>query len=284
MEYIEAFLFISHLWNIEASMNNLDIYLRGEALYGDDFNDDQLREWFESEFNTYSDKLGNSKSYDYKFYAVDKYYGFKYITEDNLNVLGIGSANGAELIPILDKIKSLTILENSNKYESILIDNKKINYLRANYRGVIDSPDNYYDLVICFSTLHHIANVSFVISEMARVLKRNKIALIREPIISMGDWNKPRVNLSKNERGIPLKIFRESINKAGFKIISESIWNFRPLVKLLFFYKDSIYNNLFLTIIDQILSYLFRFNIRYYPTNIFHKVAPSAVFLVLKKL
>lgn len=264
-------------------MVSMNKFFRGESLYGDDFNAEQLKKWFEDEYNAYSDKLGDVKEYEYSFHAVDQLCGFKFIGGANLNVLGIGSANGVELKPILDKITKLTILENSEKYKNILIDNNKIYYLRANYDGIITSENNIFDLVVAFSCLHHIANFSFVISEIYRVLKPNGIALVREPIVSMGDWRFPRPGLTKNERGIPLKIFREAINKNKFNVLSETIWNFRPFGKFFFFYKKSIFNNIFLTKIDLILSRLFKFNIHYYPHNIWEKFTPSNIFFVLRK-
>jgi SAM-dependent methyltransferase len=258
-------------------------FLRGEALYGDDLDEEGLKEWFVAQTNAYSDKLGDIEEYPYQYHAVDKLYGFTYITKDNLNVLGIGSANGAELLPIWQKIAQLTIIENSDKYNNILIDKTKINYLLANYKGFIEAHDNTFDLVICLSCLHHIANVSFVMSEITRVLKNNGLAIIREPINSMGDWNRPRKGLTKNERGIPLKIFRQIIEKNGLVILSEKIWNFRPFGKMFFFYKRSIFNNKLLTILDGFLARLFSWNIHYYPKSFLHRIGPSSVFYVLRK-
>lgn len=37
--------------------------------------------------------------------------------------------------------------------------------------GSIDFPDNFFDLILCFATLHHIPNVTFVISELFRTLR-----------------------------------------------------------------------------------------------------------------
>jgi SAM-dependent methyltransferase len=264
-------------------MVSLNKYLQGETLYGDDFDDCQLRKWFEEEYNAFSDNLGDIKEYNYGYHAIDIICGFKFITGTNLNVLGLGSANGIEFLPIWHKIRELTILENSDKFIKILVDNKKIKYKIANYKGSIDYKDDTFDLIVSLSCLHYIANVSFVISEMTRCLKKGGIMLIREPIVSMGDWNNPRIGLTKNERGIPLKIFREIIKSNNLTLISEKLWNFRPLMKILFFYKKSLFNNIFLSQIDLILSKIFQFNIHYYPTSLFHRLAPSSVYYVLKK-
>ena len=103
-----------------------------------------------------------------------------------------------------------------------------VNYISPDVSGVMPFNDNSFDLVTCFGVLHHIPNVSFVISEVFRVLKQGGTFLLREPIVSMGDWTKKRGNLTKNERGIPLPLFRDIINQNEFKIVNEQLCNAKP--------------------------------------------------------
>ena len=56
----------------------------------------------------------------------------------------------------------------------------------------MEFPNNYFDLITSFGVLHHIPDVSKVFSELSRVLAPGGYLLIREPIVSMGDWSYPR--------------------------------------------------------------------------------------------
>lgn len=71
--------------------------------------------------------------------------------------------------------------------------------------GRIKLTDDSVDLVMAFSVLHHIANVSFVLQEVGRILRPGGLFITREPCSSMGDWSKPRRS-TPNERGIPAKM------------------------------------------------------------------------------
>jgi hypothetical protein len=51
-------------------------------------------------------------------------------------------------------------------------------------------------------------------------LKPNGYLLLREPIISMGDWSFPRKGLTKNERGIPVSFFEFLFNYEPVEIVS----------------------------------------------------------------
>lgn len=79
--------------------------------------------------------------------------------------------------------------------------------------GKISFEDNSFDLITSFSVLHHVPNVSFVISELVRVLSKDGYLLIREPIHSMGDWSVKREGLTKNERGIHYKLLEQFIDR-----------------------------------------------------------------------
>lgn len=258
-------------------------YLRGEALYGDDFNEEQLLRWYKDEEDAFY-SMHYKPNYVYSFTALDKIVTNKFIIDkENIIVLGIGSSDAQELISFVKKIKKAYIVENAN-YPINDEYKDKIEYIKANYHGKLDFKDNFFDLIICYSSLHHIANVSFMFKEFYRVLKPTGILFVREPIISMGDWEKKRVGLTKNERGIPLKIFRQIIVNSNFIINREVIWNFRPFSRFInIFYKKSIHNSTFLSYLDIIFSKLFFFNYRYHSTKWWHKLTPSSVFYVLTK-
>lgn len=263
-------------------------YLSGKKLYGDDFSINQIERWYLEESEGYAD-LGsdNLANYTYNYHNLNSRYAFSKLSNAKFeNVLGFGSAYGFEFEPIVDKIGSITIVEPSEKLISNKIGHLTPKYVKPAIDGKIDSPDNSFDLITCFGTLHHIPNVSFVISEFTRVIKPGGIILLREPVNSMGDWTKPRPGLTKNERGIPPKIFDSIIKSNNLKIVSKNycltmtsalqrtIGNF--FKKPLHYYKSYLF-------IDMILSKLFAWNFYYHPTKMSQRIGPTSIFYLLQK-
>jgi SAM-dependent methyltransferase len=121
---------------------------------------------------------------------------------------GAGSGRWASrLIPYFSLVYALepsdgasTVLKNKFSGEA------KIVVLQESV-GANSIPLESLDLAMSLGVLHHIPNVTKVLSEMIRVLKVGGVLLIREPIHSMGDWNSPRFGLTKNERGISEEFF-----------------------------------------------------------------------------
>jgi SAM-dependent methyltransferase len=188
-----------------------EIYKTGKTLYGDEFSNSQIEQWFREEEEAYAN-LGakDLNTYEYLYHTINIINGFSKIPPPNIfyeNVLGIGSAFGDEFIPIIDKIGKLTIVEPSKNLRSSQVGKIIPKYVTPNAFGDLEFENNSFDLITCFGVLHHIPNVTKVLSEMIRVLKVGGVLLIREPIHSMGDWNSPRFGLTKNERGISEEFF-----------------------------------------------------------------------------
>ena len=97
-------------------------YLSGNKLYGDDFNEKQIEEWFEDEKEGYSGLISKFP-YIYEFHELNKINGYKKINQikEFNRVLSLGGATGDELIPIIDKIREIIILEPSQK---LRVENK----------------------------------------------------------------------------------------------------------------------------------------------------------------
>jgi SAM-dependent methyltransferase len=198
-------------------------YLSGNELFGDNFDFEQIKKWYEMESEGYA-LLGNQNkdSYEYHYNNLNIIHGFSKIKGDKFErVLGMGSAWGYEFEPILSNINSLTIIEPSDNLINNKIGEIKPDYVKPSILGDLPFDDNSFDLITCFGTLHHIPNVSFVISELRRVLKPNGFLLIREPIISMGDWRNLRKGLTKNERGIPAHIFDRIFRENDLEVHSK---------------------------------------------------------------
>ena len=163
----------------------MDEYLSGKVLYGDDFSLEQIKAWYEDEKEGYANLGANdTEKYSYEYRALDKIYFFKHLPKniEFTNVLGIGSAYGHEFLPLINQIKNLYIIEPSDQLVSERLGTVKPKYSKPNIDGKLNFEDNLFDMVTCFSVLHHIPNVSFVLSEIHRCLKPGGYLLIREPI------------------------------------------------------------------------------------------------------
>lgn len=263
-------------------------YYLGKELYGDDFTEKQIEQWYKEEAEAYAD-LGskNESTYKYHYHNLNKLHGFSKLNEESFtHVLGMGSAYGVEFEPILNKVKKLTILEPSDNLISNKIGNITPDYIKPEVDGSIKFSDNTFDLITCFGVLHHIPNVSFVLKEMLRTLKPGGHVLIREPIISMGNWNEPRQLLTKNERGIPVSIFDTFFKEQAVNVISKeycyTATDFlqRKVGHLL---KNQIHSYQSYVIIDKYISKLMAFNVHYHAQNMIQRIAPSSIFYVIQK-
>jgi SAM-dependent methyltransferase len=266
---------------------NYNLYFTGSKLYGDDFNIDEINQWHEEETEAYAD-LGSKdiKNYNYEYHSLNELIGFKNLPKEIKfnNVLGIGSAYGDEFLPIIDRIFKLTILEPSKSLKSERIGNITPEYSTPSIDGSIGYEDNNFDLITCFGVLHHIPNVSFVLDELIRVLAPNGFLLIKEPISTMGDWRKPRLGVTKNERGIPVRLFDEIFGNNNVEIVAktyiDSLFVYKILSKI---FKIDMTTKKYV-LIDKFISLLFSWNIHYHRTSKYQKIAPGAVFYVIRKL
>ena len=267
-------------------INDINLYLTGKKLLGDDFSDEQIKEWMADEKEGYAN-LGakNREHYHYGYHALNQY-GYNVLPDQKFNrVLSIGGAYGDELIPILDKINEIYILDPSDAYAGKgPLSGKKVFYAKPSDNGNFNFPDEYFDLITCFGTLQHLPYVSVVLKESYRCLKRGNYALFRESINSMGDWRQPRAGLTKNSRGIPLNIFRKIISHTGYSVISENQCMF-PLIQRI---SNKIscphpYGSRFWVKLDRLLSLSFAWNYRYHAVRWYEKLKPGSVFYVLRK-
>lgn len=263
-------------------------YRSGEVVYGDDFNIDQIQNWYNEETEAYAN-LGSKEAeeYVYGYHALNTLHGFNYIKDKKFeNVLGLGAAWGHEFFPIIDKIANLYIIEPSDNLRSAQLGDIVPNYVKPTVSGKLDFADNYFDLVTCFGTIHHTPNISYILSELHRVTKPGGYILLREPIISMGDWTKPRKGLTRNERGIPLKVFRKIFSNLKMEVIHEGFcfcmtaFFQRTWSKLS---KQAIFTHKSYVAFDKWFSKLFAWNLHYHATKKLERIAPQSVFYVLRK-
>lgn len=267
------------------NINGFDIYFRGEKLYGDDFIQEQIDAWFRDEKEGYFELTqSDDEKHSYGYHALNFRHGFSHLPIKRYeHVLGIGSAYGRELSPILGCTDKISILEPSDGFVSTEIERVPVNYVKPVATGCIPFESESIDLITCFGVLHHIPNVSTVIRELHRVLKPGGYALVREPIISMGDWRMPRRGLTKRERGIPLSILRQFIQQSGLVPLRESKCVFSLTSRLKFLTTGSVYNNRLIVALDALTCRLPIWPSIYHASNLFQKFRAMSVFYVLSK-
>jgi SAM-dependent methyltransferase len=259
-------------------------FFSGEQLYGDNFTPALLAKWYEEEAEGYSGLVQTHSEYRYVYHALNKTYGFSKVqlAKDSV-ALGVGSSECEELRPILPFLQRIVSLEPSGYFTSSTLDAVPISRVRPSPDGAMPFADATFDIITCFGVLHHVANVTFVLSECFRVLKPGGVMFLREPIVSMGDWRKPRRGLTKNERGIPFEILKETVTRQGFRIQSLTLHDFSPLVRTLASLRMGAFENKWSALFDHFLSQAFAFNYKYHRESVFDRFAPASAFLVLRR-
>jgi SAM-dependent methyltransferase len=261
-------------------------FLRGERIYGDDFGIDEIQKWFDDEREGYAELYGEV-SLTYEYEALNRFHGFGRIPSNGrlCDLLSIGGAYGDELLPATSvATRRIAIVEPSEALRRNDLNGLPVEYAQPQADGKLPFDDDSFDLVTCFGTLHHIPNVTAVLGEMHRCVRAGGLALVREPITSMGDWRSPRVGLTKRERGIPVKLFRAAILKAGFEIKRERLCMFSLSRRLGFLAPGGhVYNSPFLVRIDAAVCKAFSWNTRYHRTTIPQKLGPTCIAFLLRK-
>ncbi|MDR4484990.1 MAG: class I SAM-dependent methyltransferase [Nitrospirales bacterium] len=266
-------------------ISEIEICLRGDKLYGDDFSPEEVVLWVKEEREGYAELGAKDRShYQYKYHALNHAHAFRYVREESFShVLSIGGAYGDELLPILPSVSRVTILEPSDAFVSKELEGVPVSYVKPNSSNDLPFADQTFDLVTCFGCLHHIPNVSKVVGEIFRCLVPGGLAFVREPTISMGDWRHQRRGLTRLERGIPLQIFRKILHDAGFIIRNENLCVFPIIPRLTFMFGKDAYNSRKAVELDRVLSRLFSWNSTYHPSSFIGKLQPMAAAFVLAR-
>lgn len=266
--------------------DEINDYLSGKRLYGNDFTQDEINDWYIDESEGYANLVvKKNNSYIYEYHKLNYFHAFRFLKKRNFKrALGIGSAYGDEFTPIAKGIGHITILDPSDAFsENKNIAGTPCTYMKPERSGRLIFEANTFDLITSFGALHHIPNVSYVLSECYRCLKPDGVMLIREPISSMGDWRFGRNGLTKRERGIPVSIFDDIITETHFRVVKKTLCDFAPLQKVFNRIGVCVHDNAILTFGDAILSRIFSFNLQYHRISLRSKIAPGSVFYLLSK-
>lgn len=261
-------------------------YFSGEKLYGDDLSASEIERWFEQEREGYAD-LGakDAVSYEYHYHALNRLHCFARLPDRRFpRVLGYGSAYGDELAPIAGRAEQITVVDPSDAFVRETIHGVPARYVKPAPSGDLPFEDGAFDLVCCFGVLHHVPNVSHVVREFARVLAPSGYALLREPIVSMGDWRQPRAGLTQNERGIPEEFMKTAVEKAGLEIVTANRCDFALTPRLFGSIRPDVYNSMAITRIDHVLARMFGWNYRYHARTAAEKLRPASLAIVARSL
>src|SRR3989442_12363011 len=155
------------------SMEDVEQYLGGAKLYGDDFDRKQLEEWYEDERNGYAHLVvSKERPKGYTSHLKNLRYGYRFLPRKKYaNVLGFGGADGSEFLPILPLLGEIVIIEPTEAFVRSRIGNVPLTYVKPSMDGLLPFGDNPFDLATSFGALHHVANVSQVVKELARCLR-----------------------------------------------------------------------------------------------------------------
>jgi SAM-dependent methyltransferase len=267
-------------------MSDLSAFFAGHQLYGDDFDASQIRTWFDDEREGYANLgAGQLDETQYEYNALNQFHGFRHLPPDLrfADVLGFGSCFGGEFAPIAHRLGRLTIVDPSSAFVRERVFGVPCSYVKPLESGSLPFDDASFDLLTCFGVLHHIPNVSHVVSELARCLRPGGYALIREPVVSMGDWRQPRPGLTKRERGLPVRYFRDVLEGSGFTVQRLGWCVFPPLPQAGDRLKVRAFNQRWVTWLDAALCAVLAPNLRYHATTTWHKFRPNSAYFVLRK-
>lgn len=275
---------ITRRWQ-HSGMKDLQPYLDGRVLYGDDFSPEQIARWHADEVEGYAN-LGakEARSYRYQYHAWNQRHAYSRLPDTRFaDVLGFGSAYGDELLPIIDRIDRITIVDPSASFVRPQVHGRPATYIAPGPDGRLALADASFDLITCFGVLHHIPNVSRVVAELARLLRPGGHFLLREPIVSMGDWRRPRPGLTQNERGIPLPLLEKIAAGAGLQLRHRALCGFPAMPRLFRHLKDGTYNSPLVAWLDELAARAFAWNLRYHATSNLQRLRPTSAFLTLRK-
>lgn len=262
---------------------------RGLTLYGNDFTGKQLESWVADESGGYyglasSDFSGSLSKEGHEYSAANWIDGTPLRNKVYPTALVLGCADGSDVLALQLNIAKVIAIEPAKEWWKPTLGNIPCDFRLPNVDGSIELPDESIDLVIYLGVLHHIANVEFVIGELSRAMNKDAKLLIREPITSMGDFRRPRIGLTRHERGIPANLLKSFVNKSKLKIEYAQFSSTPGLLEL--FQKLGVrpFTSKPLVRVDRILSRIFSFNISYWRESLVKKIAPRALSIIASKV
>lgn len=255
-------------------------HLAGLRLYGEGLDDAALAEWFASEEQGYFALAGGRG--ENPVGALHRRHALRHLPPRRYaHALALGAADGGEYAALAPSVDRFTAIEPGRGFWRGEIGGTPAEYRMPTLRGAIDLPDGACDLACAFGVLHHIPNVSEVLAELGRVLAPGAPLILREPIVSLGDFRADRPGLTAHERGIPRALMAPMLDAAGFDVLAHSLAGFPglPLLAARLGVADPWDRPGFVAL-DALLARLTGWNARYWRPRFRHKIAPTMAYWV----
>ena len=116
------------------------------------------------------------------------------------------------------KTFGIKIIDSSSKILAIVKKELPVTAIMLDIDGKIDIIDDRYDVNTRFDVLHHIQNLSFVVSELIMLLRKNGSIVLREAVSSVGEWGEKRIETAVNGVGLGVGYLKNIISeKEGVK-------------------------------------------------------------------
>jgi SAM-dependent methyltransferase len=263
----------------------MESYFSGSRLIGDDYDEKAILDWYRDEEFGYYKLWGQGREANfYDYHALNARHAFRHLPDGPLGkLISFGGANGEEIRSIAARTSQIVIVDPAD-YGTRAIQGITVEYRKALPLGTLPAAAGEFHVLTCFGVLHHIPNVSAVLAEFFRALAPGGLALIREPTVSLGDWQRPRTGLTKRERGIPLGLFQTMISNAGFDILrcTRCVHPITPRLGALLGVRKA-FNSPALVWVDSCLSSLTFWRARYHAEHFWHRLQPASVYLLLRK-
>lgn len=254
-------------------------------MYGDDFDEAAIKRWFVQEESGYFQLAQSYGSYVYSYHALNQLNAFRFLMGRYPTCLAMGCARGDDVAPLAAKVDRFVAIEPAEKWWASEINGTPADYMKPSIKGAIPLAKASVDLVVCLGVLHHIPNVTYVFSEMARVLRPGGTMVLREPICTMGDWRKPRPGLTANERGFPPGWIDSKASQWGLQVVRQTYCCFPLTARLArLFHLQGTYNSKALVRLDYLMSWLMQWNLHYHRDSVFKKIAPLDIMYILRKV
>ena len=260
--------------------------LSGRTLWGDDLDASGIAAWYADEAEAYARLgAGDRSSYRYRYHEWNRLHGFDRLPPDARyeHALGFGSAYGDELEPLAGRIGRVTLVDPSEAFDVERIAGAPVTRVAPVPSGDLALADASVDLATCFGVLHHVPNVSHVLAEIGRTLRPGAPLLLREPIVSMGDWRVARRGLTSRERGIPRTLLERAIEAAGLEIEHSAPCGFSLTTRLFKPLVGDAFDSRIAVRADAVLARLFEPNLTYHASSTLRKLRPTSLWVIARR-
>jgi SAM-dependent methyltransferase len=267
---------------------NLPPELTGLKLAGNDLDPAGLAAWYADEERGFYElygapRAGQDPGYDQ--IALNWWHGRKLADLHAPVALAFGCAQGHDIASLPVRADRIIAIEPTTEFWSGMIAGKPAEYRKPNLSGAIDLDDGSVDFVCAVAALHHVANVEFVVSELARVLRPGGTIFVREPTFSMGDFRRERRGLTRRERGIPTAMMQRFLSQSRIALEATYRCSISPLARV--FQRIGVhrpYNHRSYVLLDAVLSEALGFNDHYYRPGLLDRIAPGSMAYIGRKV